>query len=282
VQFFVFEHGPLTYFILILLYHICEGCTTQKLGFQYIIFLIFMARHSHWAQIKLKKGAADVKRGKTFTRHARLIELAARQGGGDANMNPSLRLAIENARADNLPRENIERAVKKGMGELNEGEQLQEVTYEGYALGGVALLIEVLTDNKNRTSQTIRNILQKHGGSLASMGSTNFLFERKGVLTVKAKSDRESDELEMIDAGAEDIEELGGYRVLTAPNELSLVKKVLETKGFTVESAQLQYVPKNLVEVNDAVTQKKLLELIEALEEEDDVSAVAANFDFTT
>ncbi|MBI2638305.1 YebC/PmpR family DNA-binding transcriptional regulator [Candidatus Peregrinibacteria bacterium] len=245
-----------------------------------------MARHSHWAQIKLKKGATDVKRGKTFTKHARLIELAARQGGGDAAMNPGLRLAMENARADNLPRENIERAIKKGTGELKEGEQLQEVVYEGYAPGGVALLIEVLTDNKNRTNQTIRTILQKHGGSIGSIGSTNFLFERKGVLAVKAKNDRDSGELEMIDAGADDIEERGlrvegrGWRVYTAANQLAEVKKNLEIKGFAVESAQLQYVPKNLVEVGDSEVGKKLLDLLEALDKEDDVSMVAANFDF--
>lgn len=239
-----------------------------------------MARHSHWAQIKLKKGATDVKRGKIFTKHARLIELAARQSGSDPNMNPSLRLAMENARADNLPRENIERAIKKGTGELKEGEQLQEVLYEGYAPGGVALLIEVLTDNKNRTNQMVRTILQKHGGSLGAMGSTNFLFERKGVLTVKAKGDHDNDELEIIDAGAEDIDEglEAGFSIYTAANRLAEVKKNLETKGFLVESVQLQYVPKNLVEVSDQTAAKKILDLIEALEKEDDVNNIAANF----
>lgn len=242
-----------------------------------------MARHSHWAQIKLKKGATDVKRGKIFTKHARLIELAARQSGSDPNMNPSLRLAMENARADNLPRENIERAIKKGTGELKEGEQLQEIMYEGYAPGGVALLIEVLTDNKNRTNQMVRTILQKHGGSLGIMGSTSFLFERKGVLRIKAKGDRDNDELEIIDAGAEDIEEglETGFSIYTAANRLAEVKKNLETKGFSVESAQLQYVPKNLVKVNDSEICKKLLDLMETLENEDDVNTVAANFDFT-
>ncbi len=242
-----------------------------------------MARHSHWAQIKLKKGAADVKRGKIFTKHARLIELAARQGGGDENMNPSLRLAIENARADNMPRENIDRAVKKGSGELKEGEQLHEVTYEGFAPGGVALLIETLTDNKNRTNQTVRMILIKHGGTLGAMGSTSFLFERKGVLTVKKKGDHDSDELEMIDAGAQDIEEgpEGNFFVYTAANQLAEVKKKLEAKGFVVESAKLSSIPKNFVEVNDEATAKKVIDLLELLDDEDDVSNVAANFSIT-
>lgn len=238
-----------------------------------------MARHSHWAQIKLKKGATDAKRGKIFTRHARLIELAARQGGGDQNMNASLRLTIENARADNMPRDNIERAIKKGTGELKGEAQLQEITYEGYGPGGIALLIETLTDNKNRTSQIIRNILQDNGGTMGAVGSTSFLFEKKGVLNLKAKGEKESAELAIIDAGAEDIEETedGGFVVYTAANALSEVKKKLEAVGFKIESAQFVYVPKNLVEVKDPAIAEKIRGLLEKLEDEDDVSNVALN-----
>lgn len=235
-----------------------------------------MARHSHWAQIKLKKGATDKKRGKIFTKHARLIEIAARQAGGDPNMNASLRLVVENARADNMPRENIDRAIKKGTGELQSETQMQEITYEGYGPGGIAMLVETLTDNKNRTSQIVRNILQDYGGAMGSVGSTGFLFEKKGVMNVRAKGDRDSDELEMIDAGAADIEEGDGFVVYTAANELFEVKKKLEAKGFTVESAELSYIPKNLIEVNDPTVAKKLLELMEELENEDDVLNIAA------
>lgn len=242
-----------------------------------------MARHSHWAQIKLKKGAEDKKRGKIFTKHARLIEVAARSGGGDPNTNASLRLAIENARLDNLPKENIERAIKKGTGELKEGEQMQEATYEGFGPGGIALLIDTLTDNKNRTNQTVRNILQKFGGHLGNAGSTSFLFEMKGVIRVKGHGEREKDELEIIDAGVEEIErEDGIFLIYTMASELGKVKQNLEDKGFTVESVELAKVPKNLVEISDAAAAQKILELMETLEEEDDVINVSANFDIIT
>lgn len=239
-----------------------------------------MARHSHWAQIKLKKGALDKKRGKIFSKHAHLIEVAARTAGGDSNMNAGLRLVIENARADNMPRENIDRAIKKGTGELKGGAEMQEVTYEGYGPGGIALLIETLTDNKNRTSQVVRNTLQEHGGTMGAQGSVGFLFERKGEISVKSKGERDSDELEIIDSGAQDIEEIdGGFVVYTAPNQLAEVKKKLEAKGFTIEAAQLSNVPKNLIEIADRGVAKRIINLIEALEEEEDISNVAANFD---
>lgn len=241
-----------------------------------------MARHSHWAQIKLKKGALDKKRGKTFTKHARFIEVAVRQGGADPNMNAALRLAVENARSDNIPKENIERAIKKGTGELKEGEQMQEVIYEGFGPGGVALVIETLTDNKNRTNQTVRNLLQEYGGHLGSVGATSFLFDTQGMIRVKAKGQRENDELEIIDSGAHDIdieEAENIFIVYTAANELGDVKKKLVDKGFQVASAELTKVPKNLIEITDASVAKKILELMEALEEEEDISNVAANFD---
>lgn len=247
-----------------------------------------MARHSHWAQIKLKKGALDKKRGKIFSRHARLIEVAARGAGGNPNMNASLRLAIENARADNMPRENIDRAIKKGTGELKEGEQMREVLYEGFGPGGVAMLIEALTDNKNRTNQSVRNILEDHGGKLGAMGSTSFMFEKKGVIEVEAKGAPEEDELEIIDAGAEEIlvasdkwsvvsGQTAMFVVYTAANQLAEVKTKLEEKGFKILSAQLQFVPKNYIEINAQDTEK-IAGLISELEDCEDVTGVAANF----
>lgn len=238
-----------------------------------------MARHSHWAQIKLKKGALDKKRGKIFSRHARLIEIAARSSGGDPNTNATLRLTMENARADNMPRENIDRAIRKGTGELKEGEQMQEATYEAFGPGGVAMLIETLTDNKNRTNQTVRGILEDHGGKIGAMGSVSFLFDKKGEIKVAGKSDKDNDEMELIDSGAEDIEELGadGFAVYTAANTLFEVKKKIEEKGFKVEFAELKFIPKNYVEV-DQQTAEKIYALMEALEEEEDVTNVAANF----
>lgn len=238
-----------------------------------------MARHSHWAQIKLKKGALDKKRGKIFTKHAHLIEVAARRAGGDPNMNASLRLAIDNARADNMPRENIDRAIKKGTGELGGG-QSEEITYEGYGPGGVALMIDTLTDNKNRTSQTLRTTLQKNGGSLGEAGSTSFLFEKKGAIQVAAKGLRDNDELEIIDAGAEDLEAgESGFLVYTAPSQLAEVRKKLEAKGFKVESAEMTWRPKSTMEISDEATAKKILNLMDLLDEDTDVSNVSANFE---
>lgn len=236
-----------------------------------------MARHSHWAQIKLKKGATDKKRGKIFSKHARFIEIAARSGG-DINMNPNLRLAVENAHADNMPKENIERAIKKGTGELKEGEQMQEVSYEGYGPGGIALVIDTLTDNKNRTNQSVRMILQEYGGHLGSAGATKHLFELKGVLKIKQKAGGENDELEIIDAGAEDIEVgEGEIFVYTKPNELATVKKKLEEKKFTVESAELEKIAKNLIKITDPRITEKIEALLEALDDEDDVMNVVVN-----
>lgn len=242
-----------------------------------------MARHSHWAQIKLKKGALDKKRGKIFSKHARLIEVAARAAGGEPNMNPGLRIAIENARSDNMPRENIERAIKKAIGEANGGVQLEEVSYEGYGPGGIAVIVDTLTDNKNRTLQTVRKIFQKHGGALGSAGATSFLFETKGVINVKQKTNADQDSLDTIDAGAEDIQETSeGLTIYTSPDDLMKVKDKLKEKGFFVQSAGLNKLAKNLIEITDATIAKKIFNLIDTLEEEDDVSGVAANFDIAS
>jgi YebC/PmpR family DNA-binding regulatory protein len=250
-----------------------------------------MARHSHWAQIKLKKGALDKKRGKIFSRHSRLIEISVRNAGGDPTTNAGLRLVMENARADNMPRENIDRAIKKGMGELKEGEQMQEATYEAFGPGGIAMLIETLTNNKNRTNQMVRRAVEDHGGKIGAMGSVSFMFDKKGEIKVASKSDKDNDELELIDAGAEDIEGTGdwgqgtgqenqesGFVVYTSANALFEVKKKIEEKGFKVEFAELKFIPKNYVEV-DQQTAEKIYALMEALEEEEDVTNVAANFE---
>ncbi len=240
-----------------------------------------MARHSHWHQIRLKKGAADVKRGKIFTRHGRLIEMAARRSGGDPGMNPGLATMIENARADNMPRENIDRAIKKGTGEGKDAVQYEEVVYEGFGPGGVALMIETLTDNKNRTFQAVRTIITKTGGTMGSAGATSFLFERKGEIHVKAKGARDDDELEIIDAGAQDliendVESGGGYTVYTHPNELAVVRTRLLEKGFTLESQKLSYIPLNPIELSDEATGEKMMTLLDALDEDEDVTNVAA------
>lgn len=239
-----------------------------------------MARHSHWAQIKLKKGAADVKRGKIFTRHARLIEMCARKSGGDEKMNPALATTIENARADNMPRENIDRAIKKGTGQLKDAAQYEDVMYEAFGPGGVAFVIETLTDNKNRTFQSVRTIITKAGGNMGSAGATSFLFERKGELSVKVKGSKDDDELEIIDAGAQDIAEIdGGYMVYTQPNEVAQVRKALLVKGFVVESPKLNYIATTPLEVNDKAVVEKIFDIIELLEADDDVTNVAAGFE---
>lgn len=241
-----------------------------------------MARHSHWAQIKLKKGATDKKRGKIFARHAHLIEIAARAAGGDPNTNASLRAAIDNARADNLPRENIDRAIKKGTGESKGTVEFSEITYEGYGPGGTALLIETFTDNKNRSSQAVRTIMQKHGGTMGAMGATSFLFDTKGQIEVAHKGDKDADELDIIDAGAEDLSETeDSFLVFTHPSELGVVRTNLSQKGFTIKSSSLVKIPKNTTEITDKEIAKKLLELVSALEEDDDVSNVYTSADMS-
>lgn len=237
-----------------------------------------MARHSHWAQIKLKKGAEDKKRGKIFSKHAHFIAVAAKTGG-DPNMNPALRAAIENARADLMPRDNIDRAIKKGTGELKGGAEMQEVIYEGYGPAGIALIIEALTDNKNRTGQMVRRILEDHGGRLGTTGSTMHLFERKGVIIVVARGAAAEDELEIIDAGAQDIEAgEGNYIVYTVPTDLRRVRKNLEERGFKIESSQMEFVSGSLVEISDAAAAAQASGLMEALDENNDIVNVSANF----
>ncbi len=240
-----------------------------------------MSGHSKWHSIKHKKGAADAKRGKIFTRHAKLIEIAAREGGnGDPNMNPRLATAIENAKLDNVPNANIDRAIKKGTGELK-GEQTVGVTYEAYGPGGVACIIECLTDNKNRTLSNVRSAIEKRGGKWAESGSVLFMFAKKGVVHAEGKLSEET-ELELIDAGAEDIEKTaGGVSVTTDAAKWARVRDALKEAGLEVREAGLKYVAKTEVTISDAETAQKVLDFIETIEEDEDVAEVSANADFT-
>ncbi|RMH76037.1 MAG: YebC/PmpR family DNA-binding transcriptional regulator [Actinomyces sp.] len=240
-----------------------------------------MSGHSKWATIKHKKGAADKKRGKLFARLIKQVEVAARQGGGDLDANPTLRTMYQKARDASVPLDTIERAIKRGTGEL-EGVDYQPVTYEGYAPGGVALYIETLTDNRNRTSSEIRSLLSKNGGSLAEPGAVAWQFERKGVILVAGEVDEDELMLVALDAGAEDIVDEGGmWRITTAPTDLNAVRTALDEAGVTVESADLTMVPTTTVPVTDESTAKAVLRLVDLLDDHDDVQDVHANFDIS-
>ncbi len=239
-----------------------------------------MSGHSKWHNIRVKKGAADAKRGKVFTRHAKLIEIVA-QKGGDPTMNPSLRTAIDNAKADSVPNANIERAIKKGSGELK-GDRMEEVVYGGYGPGNTALIIECLTDNKNRTLSNIKVALSKNGGSFAESSSVLWMFERRGVVSgqkvVGSAKAMEEVELELIDYGAEDIDIDGdAVTVTTDMSNWTKVRDYLKSNGFDVQSAGLKYMPTQKADINDATTAQKLMNLIDAVEEDDDVSEVHTN-----
>lgn len=239
-----------------------------------------MAGHSHWAQIKHKKAKVDAQRGKVFTKIIREITVAVREGGPSPETNPRLRTAIENARKVNMPSETIERAIKKGTGELG-GDNYEEVLYEGYAPSGVALMIIALTDNRNRTTSEIRHLLTKHGGNLGSSGCVSYLFDRVGVIEIPKENISEEEIYEKaIEAGAEDVEvgELS-YTLYTRPEDLYSVKEALQSAGLPVEKAELAYKPNTSVRVQDAETAKKILKLLDALEDLDDVKEVIANFD---
>ena len=240
-----------------------------------------MSGHSKWHSIKHKKGAADAKRGKIFTKHAKLITIAAREGGGDMDMNPGLRTAVENAKADNVPNANIERAIKRGTGELNDGNEISECMYEGYGPEGIALYIQAVTDNKNRTVANVKSILSKHGGNMGSSGSVAYIFKQKGFILIKADSSKHEDvELAAIDAGAEDIKAEGdSVEVYTDPKSLHSVKKSLEDTGFTVETSEITFLPENEINITDETVAKRILRLMEALEEDEDVTNVYSNFD---
>lgn len=238
-----------------------------------------MSGHSKWHNIRVKKTAADKARGKIFTRHAKLIEIAA-QKGGDPTMNPSLRVAIDNAKADSVPNANIERAIKKGTGELK-GAMMVEEVYAGYGPGNTALLIECLTDNKNRTLTNLKVNLTKNGGSFAESSSVLWMFERKGVVVGRSPAtshQMEELELELIDFGAEEIEvEDDTVSVTTDMSNWSKVRDFLKGKGYEIISAGLKYVPTQKTDINDKDTAEKLMNLIDIVEEDDDVSEVHTN-----
>ncbi len=238
-----------------------------------------MAGHSKWKQIKHYKAAADAKRGAHFTKLIREITMAAKLGGGDPAGNPRLRTAIDTAKAASMPKENIERAVKKGTGDL-EGVDYQEITYEGYGPGGVAILIFAMTDNPNRTVAEVRLKLSRGGGNLGAANSVSWMFERKGLLYMNADKYPEDDALEAaLDAGAEDFKaEDEQYEITTDPTNMHTVRSALEAKGYEIREAELASVPKNLVTVSSSAAES-LVKLLEELEDLDDVQKVAANCD---
>lgn len=238
-----------------------------------------MAGHSKWANIKHRKAREDAKRAKAFTKHIREITVAARESGGDPDMNPRLSLAIENAKSVNLPKDNIERAIKKGTGELDDGTgNYEEVTYEGYGPGGIAYFVEATSNNLNRTVGEIRHIFTKHGGNLGTDGSVGYMFEQKGSIKVKSEElDEEEFMLIAIDAGAEEMElEEDFFELITPRETLFDVRKKLEKEGFEIESAELIRIPANEVKA-DPDTARKNLKMMEKFDENDDVSNIFTN-----
>jgi YebC/PmpR family DNA-binding regulatory protein len=240
-----------------------------------------MSGHSKWSTIKHKKGAADAKRGKLFSKLSRAIIVAAKEGGSDPSANLALANAIEKARSYSMPKDNIERAIARGTGADSDAGQFETVIYEGYGPDGVAVLVEALTDNRNRTASEVRHLFSKHGGNLGTTGAVAWQFERRGVVLVDA-SGVDEDELMLAAAegGADDIElDESTFQVTSAPESLSSVREAIESAGFAVQSAELSMVPKTTVEVSDESAAKRVMKLIDALEDNDDVQEVYANFD---
>jgi YebC/PmpR family DNA-binding regulatory protein len=238
-----------------------------------------MSGHSKWASIKHKKAVVDQRRGAQFTKLARAITVAAREGGGDVEGNPSLALAVQKAKDASMPKDNIERAIAKGTGEGTDVDALETVLYEAYGPGGVALLIEAVTDNRNRTGADVRHLLGKHGGTLGEPGSVAYLFDKKGVAVVDAGRYDEDDLMVAIDAGAEDIAvDDDVFEITSEPSDLTAVRAALDEAGIELQSAEVAWVPKTRVPVEEEQA-AKLLRLIDALEDNDDVNAVHANFD---
>jgi len=240
-----------------------------------------MSGHSKWATIKRKKGAADAKRGKIFSKLIKEITVAARMGGGDAEGNPRLRTAIDAAKAENMPHDNINRAIKKGTGDL-EGASYEEITYEGYGPAGVAILIEVMTDNKNRTVAELRHMMSKNGGNMGEAGSVGWMFHNKGTITVAKASTSEDALMETaLEAGAEDIQEGSDtFEITTDPANFHAVVTALKAKKIEPLSSSLARVPQNTILISGD-TAEKMLKLMDALEDHDDVQKVFANFDIS-
>ncbi len=239
-----------------------------------------MSGHSKWSTIKRKKGALDAKRGKIFTKLIKEITISARDGGGDPDGNPRLRLAIDNAKSQNMPADNITRAIKKGTGE-QDGVNYIEVTYEGYGPSGVAILVECLTDNKNRTIAEVRHLFSKYGGSLGENGSVAWMFEHKGIITLPAQGKTEDDIFEIIsEAGADDLNtEEDFYEVVTTIESFEPVRRQLVQLGLEIENASLQWIAKNTAPVSGDASEK-VIKLIDMLEDSDDVQNVYTNADF--
>jgi YebC/PmpR family DNA-binding regulatory protein len=237
--------------------------------------------HSKWSSIKHKKGAADAKRGKLFSKLSRAIIVAAREGGPDPEANLALQNAVEKARSYSMPKDNIERAIAKGSGAAGDGEAYETVTYEGYGPGGIAVYVDALTDNRNRTAAEVRHIFSKSDGNLGESGSVAWLFERKGVVLVPGDgADEDELMLAAAEGGAEDVRREGSsYEVVCAPEDLTTVRQTLEAAGYTIESAEPTMLPKTTVEITDEGLARKVVRLMDALEENDDVQDVFTNFD---
>jgi YebC/PmpR family DNA-binding regulatory protein len=241
---------------------------------------MLMSGHSKWASIKHKKAATDAKRGQLFTKLARAIAIAAREGGGDPDSNFTLAAAIEKAKSYSMPKDNIQRAIDRGTGAGGGDEQIERVVYEGYGPGGAAVLVDALTDNRNRTGADVRNIFDKSGGSLGEPGSVAWQFEKKGVVLVDAGRYGEEDLLAAIDAGADDVAEDGDVlKVTTEPASLAAVRGALEQAGVEIESSDLAMEPNAVVEIAEEAEARALVRLMEALDDLDDVESVHANFD---
>ena len=239
-----------------------------------------MSGHSKWASIKHRKAATDAKRGKQFTKLARAITVAAREGGGDPEGNPTLATAVQKARDFSMPKDNIQRAIDRGTGAGAGSDAIQRAVYEGYGPGGVAILVEALTDNLNRTSAEIRHAFDKSGGSLGEPGSVAYVFEKRGVVLVDGERYREDDLIAAVDAGADDVAADGDLlKVTSDPADLAAVREALEAEGVEIQTAELTMDPRTVIEVADEGEARRLVGLIEALDEHDDVDSVHANFD---
>jgi YebC/PmpR family DNA-binding regulatory protein len=239
-----------------------------------------MSGHSHWAGIKYKKAALDAKRGKAWSKIARMIIVAAKQGGGDPAANLTLRYAIDKAKAANMPKDTIEKAIKKGTGEL-EGMSFEEVLYEGYGPSGVAIMVEALTDNRNRTGPEIKRLFEKHGGSLGTSGCVNWMFTKKGLITVNAANTDEEQLMEIaLSAGADDMQAGGDvFEITCEPGAYEELKKALQEKEIPIEVAEISMVPRSTIDISDEHTAKRIISLMEAFEDHDDVQNTYANFD---
>jgi YebC/PmpR family DNA-binding regulatory protein len=240
-----------------------------------------MSGHNKWSTIKHKKGAADAKRGKMFSKLIKEITIAARMGGGDADGNPRLRTAVNAARAANMPKENIDRAIKRGTGEI-EGVTYEEVIYEGYGPGGVAVIMEALTDNRNRTVAEVRHIFDKYSGNLGESGCVSWMFDKKGIVVVSAEGLTEDDVMELaLDAGAQDVKtESHAFEITAEPTDFEAVRKAVEEKGWKVEFAEISMIPQNTVKL-EGKKAEQMLKMMDALDDNDDAQKVFANFDIS-